>query len=152
MIVVTGLRRVARGVYTFRTISGGLIMRRTSKKLARIVASFIIAASLPTPVSLAQGNGKERTLRGYSEAGAKKQVELEQRMRAVPKAELLRQYMERLAAEPHHVGTEAGKKNAEFIRDQFRSWGFKAELEEFDVLFPTPKERLLELIEPTRYR
>jgi N-acetylated-alpha-linked acidic dipeptidase len=91
-------------------------------------------------------------MRGYSEAGTKKQVELEQKMRAVPKPELLRQYMERLAAEPHHVGTEQGKKNAEFIRDQFRSWGFTAELEEFDVLFPTPKERLLELIEPIRYR
>ena len=73
-------------------------MRRTSKKLARIVASFIIAASLPTPVSLAQGDGKERSLRGYSEASAKKKAQREWKSAFAEcrSRSLLRDYMKRL--------------------------------------------------------
>ncbi|HXG64850.1 MAG TPA: M28 family metallopeptidase, partial [Blastocatellia bacterium] len=59
--------------------------------------------------------------------------------------------MKRMSAEPHHLGSAYDKQNAEWMRDQFRSWGLKAELEEFDVLFPTPRERILEMIEPERY-
>jgi N-acetylated-alpha-linked acidic dipeptidase len=60
--------------------------------------------------------------------------------------------MKHLSAEPHHIGSAYGKQNAEYIRDKFRSWGFKAELEEFDVLFPTPKERVLEMLAPMQFR
>jgi N-acetylated-alpha-linked acidic dipeptidase len=72
-------------------------------------------------------------------------------MRDVPSPELLREYVKHMSAEPHHVGSAYGKQNAEYIRDKFKSWGFDARLEEFDVLFPTPKERVLELLEPKRY-
>ena len=72
----------------------------------------------------------------------------EEKFRAIPKAENLREAMRRLSAEPHHLGSVAGKRNAEWMRDQLKGWGLKAELEEFDVLFPTPKERVLELVSP----
>jgi N-acetylated-alpha-linked acidic dipeptidase len=64
---------------------------------------------------------------------------------------LIRSYVQRLAARPHHVGSPWGKTNAEWMRDQFRSWGWEAELAEYHVLFPTPKERVLELVAPTRF-
>lgn len=76
----------------------------------------------------------------------------ENKFRAIPKAENLREYMRRLSAEPHHLGSVAGKRNAEWMRDQLNGWGLKAQLEEFDVLFPTPKERLLELISPEKFQ
>jgi N-acetylated-alpha-linked acidic dipeptidase len=59
--------------------------------------------------------------------------------------------MERLSARPHHVGSAYGKSNAEWLRDQFASYGWDAKIEEYRVLFPTPKERRLELVEPTRF-
>ncbi len=34
---------------------------------------------------------------------------------------------------------------------KFREWGFDAQIETFYVLFPTPKERKLELIEPQKF-
>jgi N-acetylated-alpha-linked acidic dipeptidase len=37
------------------------------------------------------------------------------------------------------------------MAELFRSWGYRAELEEFQVLFPTPKHRRLELVAPTSY-
>src|SRR5438477_2095925 len=59
--------------------------------------------------------------------------------------------MQKLSARPHHVGSPYDKQNAEWILFQFKSWGLDAQIETFDVLFPTPKERLLELTEPTHY-
>ena len=34
---------------------------------------------------------------------------------------------------------------------QFKAWGWDAQIESFDVLFPTPKERLLEMVAPTKF-
>ena len=59
--------------------------------------------------------------------------------------------MRRLSARPHHVGSAYGKDNAEWILARFKEWGWSAEIERFDVLFPTPLERRLELIEPAKF-
>jgi N-acetylated-alpha-linked acidic dipeptidase len=71
--------------------------------------------------------------------------------RSLPQAANIRTYMQRLSARPHHVGSAYGKDNAEWMLAKFKEWGWQAEIERFDVLFPTPKERALELVEPTRF-
>jgi N-acetylated-alpha-linked acidic dipeptidase len=58
----------------------------------------------------------------------------------------------RLSARPHHVGSPYDKDNAEWMLARFKEWGFDAHIETFDVLFPTPKERVLELLAPTQFR
>ena len=126
--------------------------RQTQKKIFSAVASIIVSLNCITPAVFGQANGKAHSLRGYSEANAKTELEWEAKMRAVPKPELLREYMKHLSAEPHHLGSEYDKQNAEFIRDKFKSWGLDAKIEEFDVLFPTPKERVLEMIGPAIYK
>jgi N-acetylated-alpha-linked acidic dipeptidase len=60
--------------------------------------------------------------------------------------------MRRLSARPHHVGSAFGRESAEWILARFREWGWDARIETFDVLFPTPKERLVEMIAPRRFR
>ncbi len=64
----------------------------------------------------------------------------------------LRSWLEQLAARPHHVGSEWGRANALWMRDLFASWGYDARIETFEVLFPTPKLRRLEMVAPTRFR
>jgi N-acetylated-alpha-linked acidic dipeptidase len=64
----------------------------------------------------------------------------------------LRNWMKRMAARPHHVGSPYGKENAEFMAAQFKSWGYDAQIEEFYVLFPTPKTRVLEMIAPVTFK
>lgn len=71
--------------------------------------------------------------------------------RSIPRADLIRDYVKRLSAEPHHVGSEAGRRNAEWMRDQFKEWGLEAAIEEYEVLFPTPRERIVELVAPVRF-
>jgi N-acetylated-alpha-linked acidic dipeptidase len=59
--------------------------------------------------------------------------------------------MQRLTARPHHVGSPYDKDNADWILAKFKEWGWDAHVETFQVLFPTPKERMLEMVEPTRF-
>ncbi|MFL6275197.1 MAG: transferrin receptor-like dimerization domain-containing protein [Blastocatellia bacterium] len=125
--------------------------RHTLKKITGLAVSLLVIGNGLLPAAFAQANGKAHGLRGYTDQSARAEIDWETKMRQVPKPELLREYMNRLAAEPHHVGSAYDKQNAEFIREKFQSWGFDARIEEFDVLFPTPKERLLELVAPTTY-
>jgi N-acetylated-alpha-linked acidic dipeptidase len=80
-----------------------------------------------------------------------KQHALEQRFDAKLKRDNLRDWMKRMTARPHHVGSPYGKDNAEFMASLFRSWGYETNIERFDVLFPTPKTRVVELLEPEKY-
>jgi len=76
----------------------------------------------------------------------------EGRFLALPSPDNMREAMRRLAARPHHVGSAYGRENAEWILARFREWGWDAQIETFEVLFPTPKERLVEMIAPTRFK
>ena len=75
----------------------------------------------------------------------------EEKFRALPRTDLLEEYMRELSAEPHHLGSPRDKQNAEWMRDKLKSWGLNATIEEYQVLFPTPKERVLELLAPTKF-
>jgi N-acetylated-alpha-linked acidic dipeptidase len=90
-------------------------------------------------------------LQGYSSDSARAERDWEAKFRAIPDPAALRAYMQRLTARPHHVGSAYDRENAEWILSQFKQWGLDASIETYDVLFPTPKERALELIEPTRF-
>jgi N-acetylated-alpha-linked acidic dipeptidase len=74
------------------------------------------------------------------------------RFRAIPEARNVREYVRTLSARPHHLGSPYDKQNADWILAKFREWGWDAQIEQYDVLFPTPKERLLELVAPTRLK
>jgi N-acetylated-alpha-linked acidic dipeptidase len=78
--------------------------------------------------------------------------EVEGRFLAIPRPDNMREAMRRLSARPHHVGSAYGRENAEWLLARFREWGWEARIETFDVLFPTPKERLVEMVAPTRFR
>jgi N-acetylated-alpha-linked acidic dipeptidase len=74
------------------------------------------------------------------------------RFREIPEARNIGEYVRIMSARPHHLGSPYGKQNAEWILAKFREWGWDAQIENYDVLFPTPKERLVEMVEPTRFR
>jgi len=94
---------------------------------------------------------KGPTLSGFAPARRAAQLDLEKRFDAELKAENLRAWMHRLAARPHHLGSPYGKENAEFIAGLFRSWGYEVAITDYQVLFPTPILRKVELVAPTRF-
>src|SRR5271157_2492652 len=112
-----------------------------------IIIVVISAVSIGAQVRIAE----PVPLRGYSSDSARAEREWEAKFRAIPDPAALRASMQHLTARPHHVGSAYDRENAEWILAQFKEWGLDAQIETYDVLFPTPKERALELTEPTRF-
>jgi N-acetylated-alpha-linked acidic dipeptidase len=98
-----------------------------------------------------QAGSNPAALVGYSPRASQSEHEWETKFRAIPDPANLREYMQRLSARPHHVGSPYDKDNAEWILEHFKEWGLDAHIERFDVLFPTPKVRVLEMIAPTKF-
>ncbi len=110
------------------------------------------AFALLSAFALAQAADSVHALRGYSRQSSASEIQWEEKFRDIPQSDRLRENMRRLSARPHHVGSPYDKDNAEWIAAQLKSWGLDARIETFDTLFPTPKERVLEMIEPVKYR
>jgi N-acetylated-alpha-linked acidic dipeptidase len=83
---------------------------------------------------------------GFSDATSAKEVDWEKQFDAQLSAKNQDTWMKFLTSRPHHVGSPQGKLNAEYMAGLFRSWGFQTEIAEYNVLFPTPKFRMLELL------
>jgi len=107
--------------------------------LVLVVASFLPLKSRVT--------ADDVPLYGYSAESSRVERQWEEKMRAIPDPKNLRAYMEHLTARPHHVGSPYDKENAEWLLARFKEFGLDAHIETFNVLFPTPKERLVELID-----
>ena len=112
------------------------------------VLSLFALSSLAISQSMPAG---QRDLMGFSDSSTQSQRALESKFDSYLRAENLRERMKRLSARPHHVGSAYDKENAEFILSQFKAWGWDAQIEQFDVLFPTPKTRLVEMTAPERF-
>src|ERR1041385_693853 len=111
---------------------------------------WVPAISLAT-VLIASGPG-EPPLAGFMASSARAQREGETRFPALPSPDSLRSYMRLLSARPHHVGSPYDSANAEWLRGRVASWGWGAKIETFDVLFPTPITRVVELVAPSHFR
>jgi len=91
-------------------------------------------------------------LSGYTVESSAPEHEWEKKFQDGIVPDNLRENMRRMSARPHHVGSPYDQDNAEWILSKFKAWGFDAHIETFQVLFPTPKERVVELLEPTQFR
>jgi N-acetylated-alpha-linked acidic dipeptidase len=89
----------------------------------------------------------EQPFFGYSAASSRTERQWEEKLRAIPTPDNLHSYMQRLTARPHNVGSPYDKDNADWIAAKFREFGLDTHIEQFDVLFPTPKERVVELVD-----
>lgn len=117
------------------------------RRLALVVSAWLLTCSTFLP----QLTADEPILSGFTRESSTQQRQWESKFRAIPNGQNIRNYDQRLSARPHHVGSPYDKDNAEWLLAQFKSWGLDAHIESFDVLFPTPKQRLVELVAPTKF-
>jgi len=123
-----------------RSLEGGNVFRRI------LLASILFACLSFAPVGH-HVIAEEQPLYGFSAQSSQSERQWEEKLLAIPSPENLRAYMQRLSARPHHVGSPYDKDNAEWILGKFKEFGLDAHIEQFEVLFPTPKERHVELVE-----
>ncbi|MFB3921685.1 MAG: M28 family metallopeptidase [Terriglobia bacterium] len=99
--------------------------------------------------SLSQTTGPPAPeIRGFSPSSAKRQAELEKAFRAVPTAERARLDLWALTSAPHVAGTPEDYETAKFVLEQFRAAGLDAEIIDYRVLLPMPREVKVDLVEP----
>jgi N-acetylated-alpha-linked acidic dipeptidase len=120
-----------------------------------LVSTLVVAVALTAgaPALCEPGTAPPtEVMLGYAKQSAGSEMELERQFRAAVSPDNIRESMRHLSARPHHVGSPYDKENAEWILARFKEWGFDAKIETFQVLFPTPKARTVELLKPTQFR
>ena len=88
---------------------------------------------------------------GFTKESSTNQLALEAQLDQMVNANNLDDWMKFMSARPHHVGSEYNKKVVDFMAEKFKEWGYDVRVEKFNILFPTPKVRLLEMTEPNAY-
>ena len=106
-----------------------------------------LTLTLAGAYKIAKVSAYDQPLAGYSSESSRVERQWEEKFREIPSPDNLREYMQHLSARPHNVGTVYDKENAEWIAAKFKDFGLDAHIEQFDVLYPTPKERVVELVE-----
>ena len=104
-----------------------------------------LTALLVVSAVSALGVAQDHKMIGFSPTDATKESQLESQFDGKLDRNNPKTWLKRLSAKPHHVGSPYGLENAQFMLGLFKSWGYDAQIEEFQVLFPSPKERVLEL-------
>jgi len=122
-----------------------------SRRLVSCLAIFSVA-QLSWTQSMPLNSAEPSRLSGYGVQSSRIEHDWEKKFQDGIVAENLRESMQRLSARPHHVGSPYDRDNAEWILGKFKAWGFDAHIESFQVLFPTPKERVVEMVEPIQFR
>ena len=114
------------------------------KRIVIVFVVFAIAFGLLfwTPSSLTD----ETVLAGFSSDSSRVERQWEEKFKAIPSPQLMREYMQRLSAQPHNVGSPYDKNNAQWLAAKFKEFGLDSHIETFEVLYPTPKERAVELL------
>lgn len=115
--------------------------------MRRLFACGLLAALSFTGEATAQ-----KTITGFTENSTLAQKQLEQKFDAQLSADRIGKAIKELSAVPHHVGSVGGKAVAENILQKFKAYGWDAKIETYQVLFPTPKTRVLEMVSPTVYK
>ena len=114
-----------------------------------IALGVLLAVVASTPVVTQRAPSS--SMAGFAAGNVAKQREAEQKFDSLLRADNLRDWMKRMSARPHHLGSPYGRENAEFMAGLFKSWGYEAEIVEYQVLFPTPTTRVVELVAPTKF-
>ena len=57
-------------------------------------------------------------------------------------------WLKQMSSAPNHVSSPHDKANAQFILAQWKSFGWDAHIEEFQVLYPTPLSTTVEMVAP----
>ena len=115
-----------------------------------LLAAIVLIAALPP--SLASRRRAKPVLRGFLPSRAPAQRKLEERFQSIPDPAHIQANLRYLTSQPHLAGTEATQRMAEWLRDQYRGFGFDAQIVTYSVWLPLPREVRIDMVAPGRRR
>lgn len=90
-------------------------------------------------------------IRGFTPENSEKQYALEAEIDKRINVQNMDDWMKYMTSRPHATGQPFDKEVAEFIASKFEEWGYDTEIKTYNVLMPTPKVRVVELVEPIEW-
>lgn len=87
-------------------------------------------------------------IEGFTPTRSAAELRLERKFLAFPEAARAESDLRYLTSTPHLAGTENSRRVAEWLRDQYRNYGFDAEIATYNVWLPMPREIKLEMVKP----
>ncbi|MDG1004877.1 MAG: transferrin receptor-like dimerization domain-containing protein [Emcibacteraceae bacterium] len=114
-------------------------------KLSKLfkVASFLLGLAVTA-------NAAE-SIRGFTKENSDKQYLLEAEIDKRINIKNMDEWMKYMTSKPHATGQPFDKEVAEFIANKFKEWGYDTKIETYNILMPTPKIRLLEMVHPVKW-
>jgi N-acetylated-alpha-linked acidic dipeptidase len=123
---------------------------RRRKTLCHI-AALIVCISVCGVCFDVYGNPQAAAqISGFVASRVAAEVELEQNFEKIPDPAQAEADLRHLTSQPHVAGTEASHHVAEWLRDQFESYGFDAEIVSYSAYLPLPRSAQLELTAPEK--
>jgi N-acetylated-alpha-linked acidic dipeptidase len=128
-------------------------LKRTCRRILIVwlVAAFILAQA--SVRSQERTTARASVIDGFAADESAAERQLEEQFRAVPQPDSARAHLKQLTAVPHVAGTREDYDTAIYVRDRMRAYGLAADIKEYQVLLPYPKQpSIVELIAPRRER
>jgi N-acetylated-alpha-linked acidic dipeptidase len=116
----------------------------------RRILGILFAGFFLLSIANTAGTRSNTGIRGFSPARVEAERSLEQKLRGIPDPARAESNLRHLTSEPHMAGTEASHRVAEWLLDEYRSFGFDAEIATYNVWLAQPGEVKLELISPEK--
>jgi N-acetylated-alpha-linked acidic dipeptidase len=88
---------------------------------------------------------------GFSDASATEELKREKTFDDLISAQHIGETIRDLSSRPHNVGSPGSREVAEKIQQLFTNYGFSVHMDVYQVLFPVPKIRILEMTAPQTY-
>jgi N-acetylated-alpha-linked acidic dipeptidase len=100
-----------------------------------------------SPVLVAQSG----QISGFSDAGVTEELKREKTFDDLISTKHIGETIRDLSSRPHNVGSPGCREVAEKIQQLFTNYGFSVHMDVYQVLFPVPKIRILEMTAPQVY-
>lgn len=110
---------------------------------------FLIAILAFSPLGLL---AQQRSLSGFPAAQVNQQLSWEEQFDKELNPANIDKLIKDMSARPHAIGSPGGKAVAEYIQRYFADLGYDSKIETLYTLFSTPKERLLEMTGPNKFK
>lgn len=108
---------------------------------------LLIALALPLSLF-----AQTKSISGFSPAQVPQQLSWEEQFDKVLNPANIDKLLKDMSARPHHIGSPGGKAVADYMQQYFASLGYDSKIETLYTLFSTPKERLLEMNGPVKFK
>jgi N-acetylated-alpha-linked acidic dipeptidase len=108
---------------------------------------FILMIVLAGTTLYAQQN----RISGFNDSSTKIELNREKAFDELISRENIGLTIRDLSSVPHNLGSAGSKEVAEKIQQKFRDYGFDVRMDVYEVLYPEPKTRILEMTAPQAY-